>query len=64
MALTDDDEDYRVLHEEVARLPKKYRSAVVLCYFEGLTHDEAARSLCWPVGTVSGYLARCAQAAA
>ena len=53
-----DDDDYRVLHEEVARLPKKYRSAVVLCYFEGLTHDEAARSLCSPVGTVSGYLAQ------
>ncbi len=30
----------------------------MLCYFEGLTHDQAAASLCWPVGTVRGYLAR------
>src|SRR5262245_18021999 len=27
---------YRVLHEEIARLPEKYRAAVVLCYFQGL----------------------------
>ena len=52
------DEPYRVLHEEVARLPEKYRAAVVLCYFEGLTHEQAAESLHWPVGTVRGYLAR------
>jgi RNA polymerase sigma factor (sigma-70 family) len=52
------DEDYRILHEEVARLPEKYRAAVVLCYFEGLTHDQAAASLHRPVGTVHSYLAR------
>ncbi len=40
------------LHAEVARLPAKYRAAVVLCYFEGRTHDEAAAVLNWPVGTV------------
>jgi RNA polymerase sigma factor (sigma-70 family) len=53
-----DNDEYRVLHEETARLPEKYRAAVVLCYFEGLTHDRAAESLHWPVGTVRGYLAR------
>jgi len=53
-----DHDEYRILHEEVARLPEKYRAAVVLCYFEGLTHDQAAASLRWPVGTVRGYLAR------
>ena len=47
-----------MLHEEVARLPEKYRKAIVLCYFEGRTHDQAAASLGWPVGTVRGYLAR------
>jgi RNA polymerase sigma factor (sigma-70 family) len=52
------DDEYHILHEEVARLPEKYRAAVVLCYFEGLTHDQAAASLRWPVGTVRGYLAR------
>ena len=47
-----------VLHEEVNRLPAKYRSAVVLCYLEGRTNEEAANLLRWPVGTVKGRLSR------
>jgi RNA polymerase sigma factor (sigma-70 family) len=47
-----------VLHEEVDRLPEKYRAAVIVCYQEGNTHDEAARQLGWPLGTVKGRLAR------
>ncbi len=47
-----------VLHAEVVRLPARYRAAVVLCYFEGRTHDEAAATLGCPVGTVRGRLAR------
>jgi RNA polymerase sigma factor (sigma-70 family) len=46
------------LHEEVARLPAKYRAPVVLCYLEGLTHDEAAQQLRCPVGTVRSRLSR------
>jgi hypothetical protein len=41
-----------VVHEEVNRLPEKYRAPVVLCDLEGRTHLEAARFLHWPIGTV------------
>lgn len=47
-----------VIDQEIERLPWKYRAPVALCYFEGLTHDEAARRLNWPLGTVKGRLAR------
>ncbi len=46
------------IDEEIARLPGRYRSAVVLCYLEGLTHEQAARRLRCPVGTVRSRLHR------
>jgi hypothetical protein len=39
-------------------LPDDYRQAVRLCYLEGLTHQEAARKLGWPLGTVKVRLVR------
>ncbi len=47
-----------IVHEEVSRLPERFRAPIVLCYLEGLTHDEAAKRLGWPVGTVRSRLAR------
>ena len=48
----------RVLHEEINRLPQRYRTVVVVCDLEGRTHEQAARLLGCPVGTVKSRLAR------
>jgi RNA polymerase sigma factor (sigma-70 family) len=47
-----------VLHEEVNRLPYKLRIPVILSYLEGMTNEEVAELLQWPVGTVKGRLSR------
>jgi C-terminal peptidase prc len=47
-----------VLDEEINALPERYRSAVVLCYLEGRTYEEAAARLGCPLGTVAVRLAR------
>ncbi len=47
-----------VLDEEIARLPERFRSAVVLCDMGGLSYDEAARHLGCAVGTLKSRLSR------
>ena len=51
-------ESWPELHAEVEQLPEKYRVPIVLCYFEGMTHEQAASLLRWPVGTVKTRLSR------
>jgi RNA polymerase sigma factor (sigma-70 family) len=47
-----------VIHEELAMLPEKFRAAVVLCCLEGLSQQQAAGQLGWPLGTLQSRLAR------
>jgi RNA polymerase sigma factor (sigma-70 family) len=51
-------EQAETLHDEIRRLPVAFRLPIVLCYFEGLTVEEAAGQLKWPHGTVRSRLAR------
>ncbi len=47
----------QVIDEEIVRLPRRFRGPVVLCYLEGLNHEEAAQRLGCPQGTVNSRLA-------
>lgn len=47
-----------VLHEELNKLPDKYRAPLVLCYLEGKTYSEGAQQLGCPLGTLSIRLKR------
>ncbi len=47
-----------IVGNELDRLPDDYRQPLVLCYLDGMTHQEAAGKLGWPVGTVKVRLVR------
>ena len=46
------------LHEEIERLPEKYRSPIYHFYLEGHSQEEVSRRLGWPLGTVQTRLHR------
>ena len=47
-----------LLHEEIEKLPERFRAPVVLCDLEGCSHQQAARHLGLPLGTVKSRQAR------
>ncbi|MGC8640665.1 MAG: sigma-70 family RNA polymerase sigma factor [Isosphaeraceae bacterium] len=53
-----DVEAHEELYEEIDRLPEIYRSALVLCYLEGMSHEQAARWLGCPLRTLQSRLLR------
>lgn len=48
----------RIVSDEVERLAPKFREPVLLCFYEGYSHAQAAERLGWAVGTVASRLAR------
>lgn len=48
----------QALHEEIERLPARFRTPIILCDLEGLTHDQAAQAIGCPVGTIKSRLSR------
>ena len=56
--IIDCQEETKMLHEEIGRLPDRYRTPIILCHLEGLTQQEAAVVLGWPIGTVGVRLMR------
>ena len=52
-----DDRD-TILHEEIDRLPERYRQPIVLCYLEEMTYQQAANHLHWSEGSTQGRLRR------
>src|SRR4029077_16737073 len=51
------DDSLAALHEELARLPERFRQPIVLCYLEGRTQAQAALGLGWREATLRRRLA-------
>ena len=48
----------RVVREELGLLPAADQQPLTLCYIHGLTHEEAARQIGCPIGTIKARLVR------
>jgi RNA polymerase sigma-70 factor (ECF subfamily) len=57
-SLQPDQADMRGLEQCLSALREDYRSAVVLAYVNGLTHDELAQRLNRPLGTIKSWVKR------
>lgn len=61
-ATPDDDLSWRevrqLVHEELNRLPQRYRQVLMLCYLQGKRQDQVAQELGIPKGTLKGRLER------
>jgi RNA polymerase sigma-70 factor (ECF subfamily) len=55
-ALAEGTENRRRIRQTVAGLPRKYRSPVILVYYQGLKYREAAEALSLPIGTIKSRL--------
>ncbi len=47
-----------LLYEEIGRLPGRFRAVILACDLDGQSHERAAQTLGWPVGTVKSRLSR------
>jgi RNA polymerase sigma-70 factor (ECF subfamily) len=54
--LTEPIDSQRELHLLLRHLPPEQRTAIELCYFEGYTHEEIAKRLQLPLGTVKSRI--------
>ncbi len=52
------DDTAAILHEEIERLPDRFRFPIILCDLDGMTRDQAADYLGWTEGSVRGRLAK------
>jgi uncharacterized protein (TIGR03067 family) len=48
----------RMVHEEIDRLPERYRQVVILCELQGESYETAAMRIKVPVGTIRSRLSR------
>ena len=51
-------EEKRLLAEEIAALPSRQKAALILCFYEGLSHEDAAKTMNMSVKALQSLLMR------